>query len=234
LASNFWGGTLKLAPHGTESAIESLIGLFQEFEYLAPFTVLLLCGVGLPLPEEITLIGSGILLYQDRVAFLPITLVCSLAILLGDSIPYSLGRRYGLRALRLPWVARVLHPERFASLERRFARHGNWAIFTCRFLPGMRIPGYFTAGTLRMPFLRFLALDVLGVLLSVPLSIYLGRLFGGQVERLQKEVRNFHHILAFAILSIVLVLVVHALVRGRERRSVETPPSEPPVGGPGD
>jgi membrane protein DedA with SNARE-associated domain len=191
--------------------------------------VLLLCGVGLPLPEEVTLIGSGILLYQDRVAFVPITLVCSLAILLGDSIPFSLGRRYGLRALRVPWVARILHPERFASLERRFAQHGNWAIFTCRFLPGMRIPGYFTAGTLRMPFLRFLALDVFGVLLSVPLSIYLGRLFGGQVERLQREVRNFHHILAFAILSIVLVIVVHTLVRRNQRRGGgETPPAEPP------
>ena len=187
--------------------------------------MLLLCGIGLPLPEEVTLIGSGILLYQDRVVFLPITIVCSLAILMGDSIPYCLGRRYGMRALRLPWVARILHPERFAALERRFARHGKWAIFTCRFLPGLRIPGYFTAGSLRMPFLRFLVLDVLGVLLTVPVSIYLGLLFGGQVERLQREVRNFHHILAFAILSIVLILIVHTLVR-KERRARESPPEQ--------
>ncbi len=207
-----------------ESAIETLTNLFQEFEYSAPFLVLLLCGVGLPLPEEVTLIGSGILLYQGKVEFLPITLVCGAAILLGDCIPYWLGRRWGLSAVRHRWVARILHPERFASLERRFERHGHWAIFTCRFLPGVRIPGYFTAGTLRMPFFRFFALDFLGVLLSVPISIELGRLFGGQVERLQREVENFHHILAFAGLSIVLVVAVRSWILRRERKSRDAPP----------
>jgi membrane protein DedA with SNARE-associated domain len=206
-----------------DSALDTLTGLFQESEYLAPFTVLLLCGVGLPLPEEVALIGSGILLHQGKVEFLAITLVCSAAILLGDCIPYALGRRFGLAAVRLPWIAKILHPERFATLERRFEAHGHWAIFTCRFLPGIRLPGYFTAGTLRMPFWRFLLLDAAGVALSVPISIQLGRLFGGQVERLQREVKNFHHVLAFAILSIVLVLVVREWRRRREQK----PPPPP-------
>ena len=200
-----------------ELSLDTLSGLFQEFEYLAPFTVLLLCGVGLPLPEEVTLIGSGILLHQGRVDFLPITLVCSAAILLGDSIPYALGRRYGMSALRISWVAKILHPERFSTLERRFSKHGNWAIFTCRFLPGLRLPGYFTAGTLKMPFLRFLVLDLLGVILSVPISIHLGRLFGGEVERLQREMSNFHHLLAFAVVAIVLVVLVRTWIRRRYR-----------------
>jgi membrane protein DedA with SNARE-associated domain len=201
------------------SSIDALSGLFQESQYLAPFTVLLLCGIGLPLPEEVTLIGSGILLHQGEVSFLPICFVCGLAILLGDSIPYFLGRRFGLNALRLKWVSKILHPERFSTLEERFARHGNWAIFTCRFLPGLRLPGYFTAGTLKMPFLRFLLLDLLGVLLSVPLSIHLGRLFGGEVERLQREISNFHHLLAFVVLSLLLVFVVRSWIQGRYREA---------------
>ena len=32
-----------------------LSGIFGEFSYLAPFVVLFLCGVGLPLPEEVSL-----------------------------------------------------------------------------------------------------------------------------------------------------------------------------------
>jgi len=203
-----------------DSFIQSL---FTEHIYLAPFLVLFLCGLGLPLPEEVTLIGSGLLVYQGRADFTTISIVCGLAILLGDTAPYWLGRRYGLNALRIGWVRRILHPERFALLEKRFAEHGNWAIFTCRFLPGVRIPGYFTAGTLRMGYPRFLLLDALGVLISVPISIYLGILFGDSIERLEKKMENFHLILAFAIVSLVLIMYVTGRARRRDKqvRAVE-------------
>jgi membrane protein DedA with SNARE-associated domain len=185
-----------------------LSGFFEDFSYSGPFLVLLLCGLGLPLPEEVTLIGSGILLYRGEVEFLPIVLVCSAAILIGDSIPYWLGRRYGMAALQIRWVARVLHPERFARMERRFEEHGNWAVFVCRFFAGVRIPGYFLAGTMGMRYSRFLLLDSLGVALSVPISIWAGAIFGGQVDRLQQTVSDLHLILAFLALSLALILVL--------------------------
>lgn len=209
---------------GISQAFEAFFG---RFHYLAPFTFLLLCGLGLPAPEEVALIGSGILLHQGKVEFMQITLVCSSAILLGDSIPYWLGRHYGLAALRSRWVAKVLHPERFATLERRFAEHGNWAVFTCRFLPGLRIPGYFFAGSLRMSFPRFILLDALGVLISVPASIWFGKLFGASVEELRHKMHSLHLWLAFGLVSVLLTMYVRARIR--KRTPVEPPP---PAGGP--
>ena len=190
--------------------------VFGGLHYVAPFVVLLLCGVGLPLPEEVTLIGAGLLVYQEKVAFVPIVLVCSAAILLGDSIPYWLGRHWGPSALRIRAVRKVLHPERFARLERRFEDHGNWATFVCRFLPGIRIPGYFVAGTMGMSYPRFLLLDALGVLISVPISIHLGRLFGGSIDELHKVNGDLHLVFAFLALTLVLVM----LVRARWRRGL--------------
>ncbi len=200
---------------------------FGEFGYLAPFVVLLLCGVGLPLPEEVTLIGSGILLYRGEVDFVPIVLVCSSAILLGDSIPYALGRRYGMSVLRYRWVSRLVHPERLDRLRKRFEEHGNWATFACRFFAGIRIPGYFVAGTMGMRYGRFLLLDALGVLISVPLSIYLGKLFGGEIDRLKERVHDIHLILAFLALSLVLILLVKNR-RLRLGRAASAPAPEPP------
>jgi membrane protein DedA with SNARE-associated domain len=193
--------------------------------------MLLLCGIGLPLPEEVSLIGSGILLYRGKFEFLPIVVVCSVAILVGDSIPFWLGRRYGMSALRHRWVAKVLHPERFATLEKRFAEHGNWATFVCRFFAGVRIPGYFIAGTLRMPYLRFLFLDFLGVLISVPISIYLGKLFGAKIDELKHKVGDFHLILAFLAVSLLLVILARHLLRMRTARSARLASSkeEPPI-----
>lgn len=194
-----------------------VLGSFGRFHYLAPFLVLLLCGVGLPLPEEVTLIASGLLVHQGQVDFYAITVVCSVAILLGDSVPYMLGRRYGMSALKVRWVRRIIHPERFARLEKRFERHGNWAVFACRFFAGVRIPGYFLAGTMRMSYGRFLLLDALGVLISVPASIWMGMIFAEQVDRLQESFRSLHLVLAFAILCLALAL----LIRGRWRKGSE-------------
>ena len=194
-------------------------GIFGRFHYLAPFAVLFLCGVGLPLPEEVTLLASGLLLHQGKVEFVPMAVVCSIAILLGDAIPFWLGRRFGMNALRVRWVRRIIHPERFARIEKRFQRHGNWAVFACRFFAGVRIPGYFMAGTLRMSYGRFLLLDGLGVMLTVPISIWLGKIFADQIDRLQHSYRQLHLVLAFAVVTLILVLSVRTRSRRAAQRS---------------
>lgn len=190
--------------------------LFENSHYLGPFLVLLLCGIGLPLPEEVTLIGSGLLLHQGKVEFVPITLVCSAAILIGDSIPYWIGRRYGMRAVKWPIVRKVLHPERFILLKRRFRQHGNWVVFTFRFLPGIRLPGYFTAGTLKMKYPRFILLDALGVAVSVPISIWLGKFFGSSLEELEGHIESLSLVLGFGLLSLLLILYARHRLRKRE------------------
>jgi membrane protein DedA with SNARE-associated domain len=184
--------------------------IFSRFSYTGPFVVLLLCGLGFPLPEEVTLIGAGILLHKGEVEFVAITLVCSAAILIGDSIPFLLGRRYGMAALKIRYVAKWLDAERLSRLRRRFQEHGNWTTFACRFLAGVRIPGYFVAGTMRMSYLRFLALDALGVLISVPISIYVGWLFGGKVGELTATMHDLHLVLAFLVVALTLILVFRA------------------------
>jgi membrane protein DedA with SNARE-associated domain len=213
---------------GLSQYVTDLIG---RFHYLAPFTILFLCGLGFPLPEEVALVGSGILLYQGKVEFAAITIVCSIAILLGDAVPYWLGRRWGIAALRSPWIAKLLHPERFARLERRFAEHGNWVVFSCRFMPGLRIPAYFVAGTLRMSFARFMFLDILGVAISVPASIWIGKFFGDSIQALTHKFKELNLILGFVVAALVIVIVWRHWWRGREKEP--TPPDETSTGSSG-
>jgi len=210
--------------------VSEVQAIAQNLSYMGPFLGLLLCGLGLPLPEEAFLLPAGVLLHRGEVEFVPITLLCSIAILLGDSIPFFLGRRYGMRALEIAWVARVLHPERFQRFRRRFDAHGNWAVFGCRFLPMLRIPGYFVAGTMGMRYTRLLLLDSLGVLLSVPASIYLGKLLGGQVDRLKETVHDLHLILALAVCILIVVIFVRLRWAKTSARPVTDEVRRPPDG----
>jgi membrane protein DedA with SNARE-associated domain len=67
-----------------------------------------------------------------------------------------------------------------------------------------------------MGFPRFMLLDVVGVAISVPTSIWLGKVFGESIETLQHKVKELNHILAFAIVAILIVLVWRAWWRKRE------------------
>lgn len=188
--------------------------------YLAPFVVLLLCGFGLPIPEEITMLGAGFLAHRGDVEFVPVMLVCFAATLLGDSIPYFVGRRFGRQALRSRIVRRAVHPERLRSIERRFARNGLSAIFVCRFLPGVRLPAWFTAGTLGIPYHRFIAVDALGAALMTPVFVTLGRYSGGKISELEGRVEGLTQILGFVALALLIGLVIHLTVSHKPRRGL--------------
>lgn len=200
-------------------ACESFLsGQFDRLGYLAPFIVLLAAGAGFPVPEEVTMLGSGFLLHQGRVEFVWIVATCITATLLGDSIPFWLGRRFGADAMAHPRITRIFHAERRALLDDRFRRHGNWGVFTCRFLPGVRLPGFFTAGTLGMSYPRFLLVDGLGALIMTPTWILIGKTFGAKIARLEDDVQHLNQILGFTLLAILIGLGVHFLVIKRDKQ----------------
>jgi len=188
--------------------------------YLAPFVVLLMCGFGFPLPEEITMLAAGFLAHRGEVEFVPVVLVCIVATLLGDSIPYFVGRRFGRRALRSRVVRRALHPERLRSIERNFERNGLWAVFVCRFLPGVRLPAWFTAGTLGIPYHRFILVDALGAALMTPVFVALGRYSGETISELERHVEGLTQVLGFVVLALALVITFHLARRYKPRRGL--------------
>ncbi|MAE45858.1 MAG: hypothetical protein CMJ86_03105 [Planctomycetes bacterium] len=191
---------------------------FDGLGYAAPFLFLVGAGAGLPVPEEVTMTGSGYLVFAGKVVFFKIVVVCWIATLIGDTIPYLVGRFFGQKALRFKWIARILHPERMIGLTERMQRHGIWAVFTCRFLPGLRMPGFFTAGTLRMPYTRFILVDATAACLMVPLYVLLGRTFGESIRSLERSVADYSEWLGFALLIVLGTFLVRGWVNHRDRQ----------------
>ena len=195
-----------------------LSSIYGRLGYGAPFLVLVGAGAGLPVPEEVTMVGSGYLLHQGLVSMFPIMLTCWMATLIGDSIPFWVGRLLGPKALKLPLASRILHPERFALIEKRFEKHGSWAIFTCRFLPGVRMPGYFSAGTLGMSYGRFILADAAAALIMVPMYVLIGRAFGKNIGRLEAGIKDSTETLGFILVLVLAFIGVRMLVHRRERQ----------------
>jgi len=199
--------------------LERLITFFAEHGYVAVFMALLLCGAGLPLPEDITLVAGGVIAglgYADVHIMAAVTMV---GVLLGDAGMFLLGHHYGVHMLQWKPIALLMPPRRYAKMQDKFSRYGNRLMFFARFLPGMRTAVFITAGaTHRVSFWRFLLLDGLAALVSVPFWVYLGYFGADRREWLGMWIqRGQNSLWLLGGLAIVVLLVLW----WRRRRNAE-------------
>ena len=179
----------------------------EHFTYLGLFVVLMLCGLGLPIPEDVALLAGGYLAHRGVTRY-PITLAVSLlGVVAGDNSLYFMGRRFGTGLVRyfvLAWPGRQHQIER---IERFMHRYGARAIFYARFLAGLRALVYLSAGSFGVRPAVFLLYDLLGALISVPIVVTLGYVFGRQIEIMIKYIGGFERL-------IVIVAILSAAVYG--------------------
>jgi membrane protein DedA with SNARE-associated domain len=102
----------------------------------------------------------------------------------GDIALYWIGRHWGERILDWGWVRRVLSPAREEALKRMYRRHAVKTIFTARHIVGFRAAAFLTAGIAHVPFVKFLAIDLLAAFISVPLGFGLAFFFTDQLALL--------------------------------------------------
>lgn len=202
---------------------EFLIRLFENVSgfpsYAIVFGVLLACGLGVPLPEDVSLILGGFLSYEGK-AHLPWMMVTGmLGILAGDSLIFYAGRRVGSRVGAQPkgLLARVVTPEKRAKVAKLFERHGEKIVMIARFLPGVRAVTYFTAGSVHMKYRRFIFFDGLAALVSAPVFVYLGYYFGGELHLLLQKLRT-GQTRVFIVLGALIALYVGFKVWRRRRQ----------------
>jgi len=72
----------------------------EHFTYVGLFLVLVLCGMGLPVPEDLALLTGGFLVHRGITQYPATLLVSFVGVLAGDNSLFFIGRRFGTRILR--------------------------------------------------------------------------------------------------------------------------------------
>lgn len=212
-----------------------LVETFNTYPYLGVGVVFLICGLGLPLPEEIVLVAAGYACFKGSAHLETMMAACAVSILIGDLVPFALGRWLGLPLLRLRPMRLIITPQRLARFNRWFRRRGNLVIFFSRFVAGIRVVAYFTAGTVKMKWWRFIAIDICGIALIVPVFVYVGYRFGGAIDDVIARVQTLERGILYTAIGVGVVVGVWYWIRWRSRQrlligtSTETyvEPSEP-------
>jgi membrane protein DedA with SNARE-associated domain len=184
--------------------MDQTTSLIQPSPYMGIFFLLILGTLGLPFPEDTTLILSGFLMAQDIIQSLPALLIIYPTLLMTDFLLYWIGKRYGRRVVEHKIFHRIMSLNRLLKLEGKFRKWGIWVVLFGRHLLGVRAQIFLAAGVMRMPARKFLLADALSALITMAIMIGIGYFGGSQIQILRKDLARMNRMIMFSVVLIFL------------------------------
>jgi membrane protein DedA with SNARE-associated domain len=214
---------LKKAGHTLNLTMDTLVDFLLNFygptPYLLVLGILLLCGIGVPIPEDITLFAAGLLAYYGMASVWAMIGVSLFGVMAGDSFIFFLGFKYGRKITQRGIFRKVLPEDRLNHVSQLVRERGNKMIAAARFMPGLRAPIFFTAGTLHLPFRVFFFYDGGAALLSVPLIIGAVYIFGDEIDTVVRIIQRLEYGIVGVIFCVVLALAGKWYLKKRRKKS---------------
>ena len=203
--------------------MEWLLSQLTSHVYAKLAGLLLLCGLGLPVPEDISLISAGYLAHLGTVEIHSVFLVCFVAVLGGDTLAFTLGRSFGTRLLASRFGHRYFTPKRQRRVRAYFRTYGSKVVFIARFLPGLRFSIFLSAGMLHVRPYVFIVYDSMAALVSVPFLVYSAFYFGDRIDQVLKWAKRSE----YGILLLVAVAALIVAIKVLRNRRTGPPATEP-------
>ena len=175
---------------------------------------------GFVLPGETAIVIGGLLAAQGRVSLPVLLLIIVISAIVGDSVGYEVGRRFGPRLLEHKRVRR--YGSKIDKALDLIRRRGPVAVFLGRWTALLRAMMPALVGSSKMPYPRFLIFNALGGI-AWGITYTLGGYYAGQAfERTAKAVGHW----AAIAIGVLVVLAIAVWAFRRHRR--ETAPDEAP------
>lgn len=184
-----------------------MIPNIEHFPYLGLFLLLLLGGIGLPFPEDATLILCGFLISTQVVKPIPALITVYMGLLIADLTLHLIGKKYGRQVVSHRRFHKLISPERLTLLEGKFNRWGILIVALGRHVAGLRAQIFLVSGIMRMPALKFLVIDAVSSLFTMTLMIGAGYWGGNSIKFIKKGIVKIEHV---AILLVILFILFYS------------------------
>jgi len=161
---------------------------------------------------ETVLLLAGYAAHQGYLDFAAVVAVATLGAVIGDQVWFVLGRRQGNHLIaRRPWLG-----DETRRALRLIERHSVRILLAMRFIWGLRIALPVAVGMSRVPWQRFVMLNLLSALLWAPLVAGVGYVFGALLAR---HIDGLHRVEHWGMLAVVMLALIVRLVARRHRRA---------------
>ncbi len=189
-------------------AFSALGDLASPWAYVVVFVLATLetaAFVGLAVPGEVGLLVGGFVASEGRASVAVMMTLAAVGAMLGDSIGYYIGRRFGGR-IRDGRLGRRVGERRWQRAEDVLRRHGGRAVFLGRFVGILRALVPALAGASGLRYRRFVVWDALGAVIWGPGLVWLGYMAGGSYEKVAEWTGRAGLVLLALVLVVGMVL----------------------------
>jgi membrane protein DedA with SNARE-associated domain len=192
--------------------------------YLLVLLALLAGSIGIPAPEDLTLIAAGVLCSLSHVNTWIMALTCYLGLVIGDLIIYRIGWMAGPTLFRKKWFRRHISTKRLEVMRTNLHKRTMLTILVARHLFYIRTATFLMCGAVRISFVRFVVMDAIAALITTPLMMGLGYLFAHNYEAIVAWVREIKFVLLALGVIVAGLLYKRYRNRGEELDTEDTSP----------
>ena len=192
--------------------MSQISGLIQQYGLLVVFGAVLLSRVGLPVPAFPMLLTAAAMTSGSATG---LVLAGTAGGLIADLGWFAASRRYGRSLLSFLCKVSISPDSCVRQTESVYARLGDLSLVLGKTMPGIGLISTALAGIAGMSVARFTALNFLGELLFVAVTVILGVLFNSAILTF---VETLAHLGAMGLVLVLTVFAVYVLGRWWKRQ----------------
>lgn len=163
-----------------DSYIGGFISSYGLWVYLIIFLIIF-CETGLVflpfLPGDSLIFAVGAFAATGKLNIFVLYFVLIVAAIVGDSVNYLIGKRFGRKILEYKKI-KLVKEEHLHKADEFISKHGSKATLLARFIPIIRTIVPFVIGMGKLEYKKFLKANIIGGVLWVTLFLGLGYFFG--------------------------------------------------------
>ena len=205
---------VELFKHILHLDFEWLFQNYKDVVYIILFLVIFIeTGlVVMPfLPGDSLLFTAGLFARLGYLNMAWLVLLLFAAAVLGDNANYWIGRKIGLRALRIKIRGKKIIKEEYLNKTHSFFdKYGPKTIILARFVPIVRTFAPFVGGIAEMNYKRFLSFDILGGAIWI-CSLTFAGYFLGEIPWIRNNIER----VALCIIFISILPVVIEIMKAK-------------------
>ena len=183
--------------------MDHFVLLIAHHGYLVLFLVVLAEAIDIPLPASLAMVAGGAAAAAGDLRAPVVFLVAVIALLLGDSIVYFMGRYMGWALLGFLCKVSVNPETCILRSAELFYKRGKTTLIIAKFIPGINTMAPPLAGSMRMRFEQFLWLDFLGASLYTLAYGGLGYVFHRFLTAIARAIGAAGHVAGMGIAIVV-------------------------------
>jgi len=189
--------------------MNNLFSLITHHGYLLIFVVVLGEAIGLPVPAAVALVAGGAAAAAGTLSVPKVLALALLAMLVGDTLLFVLGRYMGWALLGL--LCRLsINPEScILRSAESFYKRGKTTLLIAKFIPGVNTMAPPLAGSMRMRFLQFLRFDLAGASLYILAYGGFGFLFRDFLAAITRGFQAASHAFEEILFAAALAYIVY-------------------------